>query len=143
MCEAGPISVHGEKRRTLGYDLANASRGDAVALQSGKSRFRRLRRYGDKQAARSLRIEEQVLIFGGDIRREGGAVTHKGAIVLEPGGEMTFARRFYRAGEIVESSVIDFKGHRHGAVRWITERHLPRVTQQAEAGDIGDGVNIC
>src|SRR5712664_2223750 len=142
MWEARPISVHGEKRGALTHDSANSSCGDAVTLQSSKSGFRRFGSDSDEQAAGSLRIEQQILIFGRDIRREAGTVTHKGAIVLEPGGEMTFARRLYRAGKIVKSSVIDFKRHGRAAVGWIAERHLARVTQQAEAGDIGDGVNI-
>ncbi len=58
MCEARPISVHGEERGALGHNSADSPRGDTVALQSGKGGFRRFGSDGDKQAAGSLRIEE-------------------------------------------------------------------------------------
>src|SRR5713226_9210350 len=132
-CEG--ISGHHKKRRALGDDPANSSRANSVTLQRSKSSFRGLRRDGDKQTARSLRVEKQILIFGRDARRKSRAVAHKRAIVLEPAGEMTFARRFDGAGEIVEGRVIDFEGYSRNAAGRITQRHLTRVTQQAETGD--------
>jgi hypothetical protein len=64
-----------------------------VTLESGERVIGRFRGDGNEQASGSLRIEKQILILGGDAGREGGAVTYKGAIVLESTGEMAFARR--------------------------------------------------
>src|SRR6266478_2521097 len=125
-------SGHRKKRRTLGNHSANLSRGNSVTLQSGDRTFRGLRSDCDQQAPRSLRIEEKILILWRNVRREIGAVTHKSAIVLEPAGEMAFARCFDRTREIVEGLVVNLKGHRCNSTRWITQRHLTRVTQRVE-----------
>src|SRR6266478_1395738 len=116
------ISGHRKERRTLGNHSANLSRGNSVTVQSRDRTFRGLQSDGDQQAPRSLRIEEKILILWRNVRREIGAVTYKGAIILEPAGEMAFARRFDGAREIVERLVVNFKGHRCNSTRWITRR---------------------
>jgi len=74
-----------------------------------------------------LRVEEQILILGGDGGRERGAVAHKGAIVLESAGKMTFARGFDGAREIIESRMINLEGDwvrlltSRGDLRWKSE----------------------
>src|SRR6266446_7536216 len=136
------ISAHSKQRRTLGEDSADTPRGNAVALQPTQSGIRNFRSDCYEQAAGSLRVEEQILIFGSDVWSEAGAVADKRAIVLESAGKMSFARRFHSAREIVERGMIDFKGHRRNAMRRIAQRHLPRVAQQTKSGDIGYRVNV-
>src|SRR5882762_4973113 len=135
------ISFDREKRSSLGNHFANLASGNTVALESGERFFRRVRSDGHKQAARSLRVEEQILILGGDGGREHDAVAHKGAIVLESAGKMTFARGFDGAREIIEGGMINLEGDCGDAVRRVAERHFAGVAQQAEARDVGDGMN--
>src|SRR6266404_1710459 len=135
------ISFDRDKRSSLGNHSADLAGGNTVALESGE---RRLRRFGSdrhKQAARGLRVEEQILILGGDARRESGAVAHKGAIVFESAGEMTFTSSFDSAREIIESGMIKLKGDCRDAVLWVAERHFAGVSQQAESRYVGDGMN--
>ena len=47
----GRNSAHREHRRAFGHDFANSPGRDAVALQSGKGCFRRVRIDGDQKAA--------------------------------------------------------------------------------------------
>src|SRR6267142_4355963 len=135
------ISFDREKRSSLGNHFADLAGGNTVALESGE---RRLRRFGSdrhKQAARSLRVEEQILILGGDARRESGAVAHKGAIVFESAREMTFTSSFDSAREIIEDGMINLEGDCGDAVRRVAERHFAGVAQQAESRYVGDGMN--
>src|SRR5581483_2840917 len=82
-----------------------------------------------------LRIVEQRF----DIRRDWGAYPNRAgsklAVVLEAAGNEAAANCVERAGKRLNAAVIYLQ--RHAAA----ERHLPRVAQQAEAGDIGNRVN--
>ena len=120
---------------------ADAAGGDAVALECGESGVSGFWRDGKEQAAGGLRIEEQVLIFGRDARIESCAIANESAVIFQSAGEMAFAGGFHRAGKIGEGGVIDFEGNGFDAVRGIAERHFARVAEQAEAGNVGDGVN--
>src|SRR6266852_6600742 len=135
------ISFDREKRSSLDNHFANLAGGNTEALESGKCPFCSSRIDGHKQPARSLRVEEQILILGGDAGGEGGAIAHKGAIVLQSAGEMTFACRFDGSREIIEGGMIDLERNGGNAVRGITERHLAGVAEQAESRHVGDGMN--
>ena len=56
--------------------------GNTVAREGGQGGIRMIWGYGDKETTGGLRIEEQVLIFGRDIRFELGALANEGAVVF-------------------------------------------------------------
>src|SRR5580765_8274595 len=123
------ISFHREKRSSLGNHFANLAGGNTVALKSGERFFCRFRSDSHQQAARSLRVEEQILVFGDNARCERRAIAHKSAIVLESAGEMAFTCRFDGAGKIIKGGMIDLEGNGGDAVRRIAKRHLAGVPQ--------------
>ena len=114
---------------------------DAAPRQGCQGGIRVVRGQGDEQTAGGLRIEEKILIFGGDARFEPCAFADEGAIVSEAPGKMAFAGGFDGAWKIAEGCVIDFEGDRLEAMCGIAEGHLSSVTEETEAGHVRDGVN--
>ena len=105
-----------------------------MAFERSERRIRRLLRDRDKQAARSLRIEQQRAKFLRNIAREADATFAKVAIVLHSAGEKMAARRFDRSGKIGDLFVIDFHGDA------AANCHFARVPEKAKPGDVGDSV---
>src|SRR5271156_382184 len=68
-------------------------------------------------------------------------IANESAVVLQATGQMSFASGVDSAGEILERRVIDFEGNGSDRVGRITERHLPRMPQQTEPGDVGNRVD--
>src|SRR5882762_1612068 len=135
------ILMNSEKRVLLRDDFSDAMGGNAVTLQSGKSRFSGFGRDGDEQAAGGLGIEKQVLIFECHDCVKSDAIANESAVILQASGEVAFARGFQRARKIGEGFVVDLKRNLLDAVCRIAERHFSRVAKKAEARDVRDRVD--
>ena len=101
-----------------------------MTLQRGERRIGGFGADGDQQATGGLRIEEQILKFGGNAGVESSAIANESAIIFQAAGKMTFARGFDSARKIVEGSVIDFEGNRLDAVT--SDRRAPFLARGRE-----------
>src|SRR3984957_1982767 len=77
---------------------------------------------------------EEVAEFFRDVWGEYGAAFDELAIIFQASGEEAGAGVFDRAGKIFEASVVETEGNATG------DCHFAGVAEDAEAGDVGDGV---
>src|ERR1700693_2576563 len=133
-------SLNKNEGRTLGHDAANLAAFHTVTDQ-GRDAFRcGFRSDGGEQAARGLRIEEQITKLLWHIFRKFSAFGYERAIILEPSGKMTIACGFDRTGKIREGRVVNFKRCCLDSATFITvgvsegvaERHFASVSEYAK-----------
>ena len=86
---------------------------------------------GDQQAAGGLRVVEESFYLRRDVGSERHGAGGELAVVLQAAGDLSLADGFQRAGERLDASVVNLDGD------LASERHLARVADQAEAGDVG------
>src|SRR6202521_3672429 len=135
--------MNGNQRRLLWDDAADAACGYTMTCKSSEGCIRGFGRDGNEQAAGGLRVEEKILIFGSNGFVESSAIRNESAVVFEASGKMPFASGFESAGKINKGRVIELERDRLDTMRWVTQRHLSRMTEQAEPGHIRHGVDGC
>jgi len=124
-----------DQRRALGEDFADLGGGDLAALKLGAEGGGVFWGNGDEEAARSLRVEEE----GAGIFIDGGGKFDAGfdefAIAFEAASEKAAVGCFARSRQARDLCMVDAK--RNAAA----SGHFARVAEEAETGDVGDGVN--
>ena len=83
-----------------------------MTIESRDGGFRGFRRDSDEQAARSLRIEEEIAVFLRDALSETHAIANKIAVIHQTAREEAAACGFKGPGEIRNCRMIDLEGYR-------------------------------
>src|SRR5690348_10941983 len=124
-----------DERGSLAHDAADLSREDMVAFERSAKGRGGFGCDGDEKAAGGLRVKEESAEVFGHGSGKFDAAFEEFAIVFQSACKEAASRGFECAGEERNFGVVQTQ--RHLAAR----SHLAGVPENAEARDVGDGVN--